>query len=59
MNKKQPEITMMTKQIIKDSFWELYKEKKIENITVKDITQKAGFNRSTFYAYFTDVYDIL
>jgi AcrR family transcriptional regulator len=59
MNKKQPEITMMTKQIIKDSFWELYKEKKIENITVKDITQKAGFNRSTFYAYFKDVYDIL
>lgn len=59
MNKKQPEITMMTKQIIKDSFWELYKEKKIENITVKDITQKAGFNRSTFYAYFTDVYDLL
>jgi AcrR family transcriptional regulator len=59
MNKKQPEITMMTKQIIKDSFWELYKEKKIENITVKDITQKAGFNRTTFYAYFTDVYDVL
>lgn len=59
MNKKQPEITMMTKQIIKDSFWELYKEKKIENITIKDITQKAGFNRSTFYAYFTDVYDLL
>lgn len=59
MNKKQPEVTMMTKQIIKDSFWELYKEKKIEKITVKDITLKAGFNRSTFYAYFTDVYDIL
>lgn len=59
MNKKQPEITMMTKKIIKDSFWELYKEKKIENITVKDITQKAGFNRTTFYAYFTDVYDVL
>jgi AcrR family transcriptional regulator len=59
MNKKQPEITMMTKQTIKDAFWELYKEKKIEKITVKDITLKAGYNRSTFYAYFTDVYDIL
>jgi AcrR family transcriptional regulator len=59
MNKKQPEITMMTKQAIKDAFWELYKEKKIEKITVKDITLKAGYNRSTFYAYFTDVYDIL
>ncbi|WP_198927572.1 TetR/AcrR family transcriptional regulator [Tissierella creatinophila] len=50
---------MMTKQTIKDAFWELYKEKKIEKITVKDITLKAGYNRSTFYAYFTDVYDIL
>lgn len=59
MNKKQPEITMITKQTIKDAFWELYKEKKIEKITVKDITIKAGYNRSTFYAYFTDVYDIL
>ncbi|WP_423189880.1 TetR/AcrR family transcriptional regulator C-terminal domain-containing protein [Alkalibacterium sp. f15] len=59
MNKKQPDITMMTKQTIKDSFWELYKEKKIEKITVKDITLKAGYNRSTFYAYFTDVYDVL
>ena len=59
MNKKQPEITMMTKQTIKDAFWELYKDKKIEKITVKDITQKAGYNRSTFYAYFKDVYDIL
>ena len=59
MNKKQPEITMMTKQILKDSFWELYKENKIEKITVKDITLKAGYNRSTFYAYFTDVYDVL
>ncbi|MDP3446235.1 MAG: TetR/AcrR family transcriptional regulator C-terminal domain-containing protein [Ignavibacteria bacterium] len=59
MNKKQPEITTMTKQTIKDAFWELYKDKKIERITVKDITLKAGYNRSTFYAYFTDVYDIL
>lgn len=59
MNKKLPEITMMTKKTIKDAFWELYKEKKIEKITVKDITLKAGYNRSTFYAYFTDVYDIL
>lgn len=59
MNKKQPEITMMTKQTIKDAFWALYKEKKIEKITVKDIMLKAGYNRSTFYAYFTDVYDIL
>ena len=59
MNKKQPKTTAKTKQAIKDAFWELYKQKKIEKITVKDITMRAGYNRSTFYAYFTDVYDVL
>ena len=59
MNKKQPEITMKTKQAIKVAFWSIYKEKKIDKITVKDITTKAGYNRTTFYAYFSDVYDVL
>ena len=26
---------------------------------MKDITNKAGYNRGTFYEYFTDVYDVL
>ncbi|GFZ33815.1 hypothetical protein CSC2_43410 [Clostridium zeae] len=42
-----------------DAFWQLYSEKRIEKITIKDITIKAGYNRSTFYKYFTDVYDVL
>lgn len=59
MNKVQPETRERTKQNIKDAFWTLYKEKKIDKITVKDVTTRAGYNRSTFYAYFTDVYDVL
>lgn len=59
MNKKQPETTMKTKQAIKDAFWDLYTKQKIESISVKDITAKAGYNRSTFYVYFKDVYDVL
>jgi hypothetical protein len=59
MNKKQPKQTDQTIRKLKDAFWSLYKEKNIDKITVKDITTKAGFNRSTFYAYFTDVYDVL
>lgn len=57
--KKQPEITAQTRQNIIDAFWSLYCEKRIEKITVKEITQKAGYNRGTFYEYFTDVYDVL
>ncbi|MBE4910578.1 TetR/AcrR family transcriptional regulator [Bacillus luteolus] len=57
--KKKPEVTAQTKQNIIDAFWSLYCEKRIEKITVKEITLKAGYNRGTFYEYFTDIYDVL
>lgn len=57
--KKQPEVTAQTRKNLIDAFWCLYCENRIEKITVKEITQKAGYNRGTFYEYFTDVYDIL
>lgn len=56
---KQPEVTAQTKQNLIDAFWPLYCEKRIEKITVREIAQKAGYNRGTFYEYFTDVYDVL
>jgi hypothetical protein len=57
--KKQPELTAQTKENLMEAFWQIYCETRIEKVTVKDITAKAGYNRSTFYEYFTDVYDIL
>lgn len=56
---KQTKVTAQTRQNLVDAFWALYCEKKILKITVKEITQKAGYNRGTFYEYFTDVYDVL
>lgn len=56
---RQPEITAQTRQNLIDAFWSLYCEKRIEKITVKEITVKAGYNRGTFYEYFVDVYDVL
>ena len=58
MNKK-PEQTEMTKKNFSDAFWKLYTKKSIDKITVKNICDLAGYNRSTFYQYFTDVYDLL
>lgn len=52
-------ITQQTKQNFMDAFWELYCTKTIDKITVKEITQKAGYNRSTFYEYYRDAYDVL
>ncbi|MGN6710467.1 TetR/AcrR family transcriptional regulator [Anaerocolumna jejuensis] len=57
--KKQPEITKKTRQSLIDVFCELYCQKPIEKITVQEIANKSGYNRSTFYQYFTDVYNLL
>ena len=57
--KKQPEITEKTRQAFIDVFCELYSQKPIEKISVQDIANKAGYNRSTFYQYFADIYELL
>ncbi len=57
--RKRIEVTARTKQNLVDAFWSLYEEKKIEKITVSNITHKAGYNRGTFYEYFADVYAVL
>lgn len=56
--KKQPQITEQTKLNLRDAFWSLYKEKPIEKISIKEITDLAGYNRGTFYLYYKDVYDL-
>lgn len=57
--KKQPEITAATKKVFIDAFCALYAAAPIEKITVKEIAEKAGYNRTTFYLYFQDVYSLL
>lgn len=56
--KKQPQITEQTKINLRDAFWTLYTQKPIEKISIKEITDLAGYNRGTFYLYYNDVYDI-
>lgn len=57
--KKKPEITALTRERLMDSFWKLYCKKQINKISIKEITDNAGYYRSTFYEYFTDIYDVL
>ena len=57
--KKQPEITAQTREKLIQSFWRFYCEKQIEHITIKEITDHAGYHRSTFYKYFVDIYAVL
>ena len=44
-----------SKNMIKEAFFELLKEKEYNKITVTDIVNKADLNRSTFYAHYLDV----
>lgn len=48
-----------TKQKIMNCFWELFRQKSVDKITVSEITTILSINRSTFYAYFKDIYDVL
>jgi len=57
--KRRAEQTLLTKEKLTNAFWELYEQKPYEQITVREISELAGYNRSTFYTYFKDVYDVL
>lgn len=48
-----------TRMIIQKTFLSLLNEKPIRSITVKEICQKAGINRTTFYKHYRDTYDLL
>lgn len=50
---------LKTKHKIIKAFWNLYREKSIDKITVKDITDACKIHRATFYLHFSDVYAVL
>ncbi|MCX6053330.1 MAG: TetR/AcrR family transcriptional regulator [Chloroflexi bacterium] len=56
---KQAQVTEQTKQNLIEAFWSIYLTKRIDKITVREITNKAGYNRGTFYEYFQDIYEVL
>lgn len=56
---KNPVQVAQTKQNLREAFFSIYKEKRIDKISIKEITDKGGYNRGTFYLYYKDVYDIL
>lgn len=49
----------MTKKLIKDALIELLQCNELNKVTVKAICDLADVNRSTFYDYYEDIYDLL
>jgi len=56
--KSEDRRTRKTKKALREALVFLLHEKSIQNITVKELTDKADVHRSTFYANFKDVYDL-
>ena len=47
-----------TKRALREGLADLLSKKSIQNITVKELTDKVDIHRSTFYTNFTDIYDL-
>ncbi|MCL2842658.1 MAG: TetR/AcrR family transcriptional regulator [Oscillospiraceae bacterium] len=58
MDRKEDRRIRKTKKALREGLAELLMEKNIQNITVRELTDKADVHRSTFYANFKDIYDL-
>lgn len=56
--KKEDRRVKYTKQAIRDGFLRLIARKPIEKITVTEICREADINRGTFYAHYSDPYEL-
>ena len=52
-------MSQFTKRAIIESFVSLLNLNPLDKITVKDIVEKCGINRNTFYYYYRDIYALL
>lgn len=50
---------MSCKDIIKNTALQINCTKKLDDITISEVAQRAGISRSTFYTYYNDVYSVM
>ncbi len=48
-----------TKRVLRECLFELLENATIDEITVKELTERADVNRSTFYFYYKDIGDMM
>jgi AcrR family transcriptional regulator len=58
LSKAESRKVQETKQRTKEVFLALCAEKRLDKISIKELTSLAQINRSTFYAHFQDIYDL-
>ena len=57
--RKQDARVRYTKMVVKESLMELLRVKPVAKVTVTEICERAGINRATFYAHYSDPTDLL
>lgn len=48
-----------TKKLIQETFMIMLNQRKMNEITVKEIAKECEINRNTFYYYYSDIYEVL
>ena len=56
---KHTDQSNLTKENLREAFWQLYAHNSISRITVGAVCEKAGYNRGTFYLHYDDKFALL
>ena len=48
-----------TERAIRNAFYQLVQTKPVEKITVKELSELAEINKTTFYAHYETIYDLV
>ena len=56
---KSPQRRTLTKRLIREAMLELLKTKNIQSISVRELCDTAGINRTTFYNHYEGTYEVL
>jgi len=56
---KSPQRRTLTKRLIREAMLTLLKNRSVQDITVRELCDMAGVNRTTFYNHYNGVYEVL
>ena len=59
MKKKEDRRVTMTKRLLKEALIEMLKETDIYQISIRELCEQADVNRSTFYKYYGNQFDLM
>lgn len=58
-NRKESRSVLRTQTLLKNGLTDLMKQKPLQKITVKELTDYVNLNRGTFYLHYKDIFDLM